>query len=514
MAAVSAIDSSICGAMNFFFRADASASIGAGHVMRCIALAQALQDQGREITFVSRCDSDPLKQRMRDEGFSLIPVDRICPDPSDLKNTLSILKNHITDQKTWLVLDGYHFTPEYQKAIREEGFRLLVIDDMNHLPHYHANILLNQNIHARDLNYHCDEDTTLLLGTSYVLLRREFLKYRNFKRQIPDRAKNVLVTLGGSDPDNVTLNVIEALKLLKDLDISVRIIIGPANPRQEFLHRSLDSVRFAAEVLVNPNNMPELMAWADIAISAGGSTCWELAFMGVPIIALILTDNQKAVAEGIAKEGFGVNLGWHNNFDMEVASGEIKTLIQASDRRLDMVQKGQVRIKAPGRDHVCKEIFARSISIKPVKESDCNLIWQWANDQDVRNSAFCSDMILLEDHKKWFHLKMNDPQSYQFVGYDGSNQPIGQIRFDEICEREYDVDVSIDKRFRKKGYGSELVKQAIRELWNVADVDVIHSHVKLGNSASKTIFLSAGFISEKDIIIKNTLCLHFVWTRR
>jgi UDP-2,4-diacetamido-2,4,6-trideoxy-beta-L-altropyranose hydrolase len=500
--------------MNLYVRADADARMGTGHIMRCIAPAQAWQDQGGEITFISHCESDALKETIQSEGFRFIAFDHVCPDASDLKSTLSILKNESVDHKNWLVLDGYHFTPEYQKAIRDEGIHLLVIDDMNHLPHYHADILLNQNIHAPDLKYHCDEDTTLLLGTRYVLLRREFLKYREFKRQVPDRAKNILVTLGGADPDNVTLKVIEALKLLDVPDISARIIIGPANPHQETLRMAIASAHFEAELLINPLNMPELMAWADMAISAAGSTCWELAFMGVPIMALILADNQKAVAEGISKEGFAVNLGWYKTFDEKITSGKINTLIQSKDRRLNMVQKGQALTSASGRDHLCERILTRSISIKLAKESDCELIWHWANDQEVRNSAFCSDMILFEDHKKWFYSKIHDPQSYQFVGYDGRNRAIGQIRFDELSDREYDVDVSIDKRFREKGCGSELIKQAIRELLNVAAVDVIHSHVKFGNSASKYVFLSAGFIREKDTIIKNTACLHFVWKRK
>jgi len=250
-----------------------------------------------------------------------------------------------------------------------------------------------------------------------------------------------------------------------------------------------------------------------LAISAGGSTCWELAFMGVPIMVLMLADNQKSAAERISKEGFAVSLGWHKTFDEKIKSEEINTLIQSKDRRLNMGQKGQALIRATGRNHLCERIFASSISIKPAKESDCELIWHWVNDQDVRNSAFCSDLIPFEDHKKWFHSKINEPQSYQFVGYDGSNQPIGQIRFDELSAREYDVDISIDKRFRERGYGSELIKQAIRELLNFTNVDIIQSYVKLSNSASKYVFLKAGFIRENDTIINNFECIHLIWKR-
>jgi len=253
--------------MHLYVRADANSIIGTGHIMRCIALAQAWQDQRGEVTFISCCESGSLKERIQGEGFSLYPIDVVCPDPSDLRITLSILESDITDQRKWLVLDGYHFTPAYQKAIREAGIHLLVIDDMNHLPQYHADILLNQNIHSPELTYHCDEDTVLLMGTQYVLLRREFLRYRNFKRQIPERARNILVTLGGADPDNVTLRVLEALKLLEDPDIEVKIVSGPANPHRDALNEAMSSIHFKAELPINPKGMPELMAWADMAIS-------------------------------------------------------------------------------------------------------------------------------------------------------------------------------------------------------------------------------------------------------
>lgn len=326
--------------MQLHIRADADGKIGAGHIMRCIALAQAWQDQGGEVTFISHCESDALKERIQSEGFRFIALAHASPDPYDLQFTLSTLKSESVNQKNWLVLDGYHFTPEYQKAIRDEGIRLLVIDDMNHLPHYHADILLNQNIHAPDLKYHCDKDTTLLIGTRYVLLRREFLKYRDFKRQIPDRAKNILVTLGGADPDNVTLKVIEALKLLNEPDIQARIIIGPANPHQEMLRKAIAPANFKAELLTNLPNMPELMVWADLAISAGGSTCWELAFMGVPFLAIVLAENQRSIVFILDTKKVAINCGDGNKSTTEKFSKSFSNILCNKEERSLMSSQG------------------------------------------------------------------------------------------------------------------------------------------------------------------------------
>ncbi len=336
--------------MNLYIRADADSKIGIGHIMRCIALAQAWQNRGGNVTFISRCKSIPLKQKIQEEGFNLVPLDGVCPDPTDLKSILEVLKeNQTVNTENWFVLDGYHFTPYYQKAIHDTGMQLLVIDDMNHLIHYHADIIINQNSHARELTYNCAEDTILLKGASYVFLRREFLKYRSFKRQIPECAKNILVSLGGADPDNVTKKVIQALNLLSSkLQMEINIVVGPANLHKEQIKSALESTGLNYNLLVNPSDMVDLMADADLAISAGGGTYWELAYMGVPSIMIILAENQKAGAEELGKARIVLNLGWHNSLSIESLAQAIFSTAISAQARLDMIQKGRDLIDGNG----------------------------------------------------------------------------------------------------------------------------------------------------------------------
>jgi len=338
-----------------FIRTDSTVSIGTGHIMRCIALGQAWQDRGGQVIFLSRCESETLRERIIQEGFQFIAIENSHPDPSDLGHMLGIVKQHKTQNpkpKTWVVLDGYHFTPEYQKAIRDEGCHLLVIDDMNHLPHYHADILLNQNIHAPDIKYYCDEDTTLLLGTQYVLLRRQFLKYRDFKRQIPERAKNIFVTLGGADPDNVTLKVIEAIKLLNNPNIEVRVVVGPSNLHVAEIKNAMVFAPCPMNCIENAGNMPDLMVWADVAISAGGSTCWEIVFMGLPVILLVLAGNQQDIAKRLTEAGVALNLGWFEQVSglhiVEALSG----LLNNRSQRQQMSNSGRTLVDGTGSEKV------------------------------------------------------------------------------------------------------------------------------------------------------------------
>ena len=104
--------------MNLLIRADAHHKIGNGHIMRCFALGQNYKAQGGSVTFLSYCDSSSLRQRILDEGFEFIPIDKSSPDPSDLDMVLKNISeiNQRKPNDIWFVLDGYHFDSEYQQS--------------------------------------------------------------------------------------------------------------------------------------------------------------------------------------------------------------------------------------------------------------------------------------------------------------------------------------------------------------------------------------------------------------
>jgi len=334
-------------------RADATTQIGTGHLMRCIALAQAWQDSGGRITFLSDCQSDVLRRHIIDEGFSFIPIKKRHPDPQDLTITLenlSAMSNQALPKK-WLVIDGYHFTTDYQKEIKESGYHLLVIDDYNHLPYYHADILLNQNINAHNLKYLCDADTIKLFGCTYTLLRQEFLKYKGLRREVPEKANKILVTLGGADPDNVTLSIIEAIKKLNDSTLDVKVVVGPANPNLKILKKTIHQMPSSIQLL-HEANMPDLMQWSDIAISGGGSTCWELSFMGVPFFIIVMAQNQEGIAIGLDNAKVASSCGWFSQLSLHIISKQLKKLINDRKSRKKYSEKGRGLVDGLGAERI------------------------------------------------------------------------------------------------------------------------------------------------------------------
>ena len=261
-----------------------------------------------EVIFLSACDAPVIEDRLKKEGMSVLHIRQSVGTSGDADKTARIAHEQGAD---WVVVDGYHFGAEYQKTIKDAGLSLLFIDDYGHAEHYYADIVLNQNIYAdMSLYKNYESYTRFQLGINYVLLRREFLKYSDWHRDIPDVARKILITLGGSDPDNVTLKVIDAVKTVEIDGLEAKVVVGGANPYFDLLHETVkDLSNFT--LIKNADNMPELMAWADVAISAGGSTCWELAFMGLPSILCPIAENQKIITQELYKirAALGLPLG-------------------------------------------------------------------------------------------------------------------------------------------------------------------------------------------------------------
>ena len=335
-------------------RADASTQIGSGHLMRCLALAQAWKDAGGEVTFITACQGEGLLERLRDAEFDIKLLSSAYPDIADWNSTRDILSGHPGAR---VVLDGYHFDEVYQHQVIQAGHPLLVIDDNAHLKHYYADIVLNQNLHTEQLHYSCEPYTRLLLGTRYVLLRREFLAWKKERhREIPEVARRVLVTLGGGDPDNNTLKVIQALQEVGLPDLEATVVIGASNPHAGILEQAAKQSCIPIRLVRDAKNMPKLIAWADVAVSGGGTTAWELLFMGAPSLFLIVADNQRYIAEYIGNQGFGKNLGMAQNISTESLTEAITSLAKESNLRATISRKARQLVDGQGARRVVRSM--------------------------------------------------------------------------------------------------------------------------------------------------------------
>jgi UDP-2,4-diacetamido-2,4,6-trideoxy-beta-L-altropyranose hydrolase len=334
-------------------RADSTPEIGSGHVMRCLALAQAWQKSGGNVTFVSHLPNPALRARLLAEQCELAPVETPHPSADDWKVLGEVIRGRT---RPAIVLDGYNFDPEYQKRVRETGNTVLVLDDIVLHPRYECDFVLNQNVNAERLQYPTAQGTRLLLGSTYAMLRTEFLVCRERERLIPDAAQRVLVTLGGSDPDNVTGVVVDAIRRIVSPELQVRIVIGPDNPNAEQLcSQHGDRLEF-----IRSANMPELMMWADVAISAAGSTSWELALLGVPSLLITVAENQAGIGAGMAEHGAAVSLGQHDELNPDELARTVEAVLHDRDLRQRLSDAGRALIDGQGAYRVAAELRARA----------------------------------------------------------------------------------------------------------------------------------------------------------
>lgn len=139
-------------------------------------------------------------------------------------------------------------------------------------------------------------------------------------------------------------------------------------------------------------------------------------------------------------------------------------------------------------------MFAGKTKLRHAITDDCELLWKWANDPVVRQSAFDSRYIKWEDHQAWFSNKQNDPNCYHYIAFNGQNVPIGQIRFD-IKGSMAEIDYSLDRNFRNRGLGTTFLKAGIDRFRSEMNEDIeIRGNVKKGNISSIRVFQNNGFI--------------------
>ena len=490
-------------------RADASIAIGTGHMMRCLALAQAWQDSGGVCVFVMADSTSAIAARLKAEYMELISV-RASRNPlQELKAVAEIARHY---SAKWVVIDGYQFDSEYQRALSRAGVKVLCIDDSGTVEHYSSDIVLNQNLHASRALYRSREARTrLLLGPRYALLRREFSASRSFKREIPPRAHKVLVTMGGSDPDNVTLRIIEALNLSKSGDLQVTIVVGGSNPHFSSLQHATKSFP-GMRLLRDAPNMLQFMTWADVAISAAGTTCWEMCLVGLPAILIDLAENQRPVAEELHRQQIAIHAGSTATVDPSRIVGQLTALLDSPERRGDMSRRGQLLVDGRGAERVIRSMRGVELRLRRVEERDCKLLWEWSNDPSVRKVSFSTDFIPWKRHLEWFRSKLDNKNVVHYLVINKSDLPVGQVRF-ELDGPSAVMSLSLASEFRGAGYGSSIMAMTTDELFRSTDVKIIHAYVKLDNEASLKLFATAGFSQEATVAIQGREAVHFVLER-
>lgn len=280
-----------------YIRTDSNNKIATGHVMRCISIAKAMKKNNEEVIFITAdANSEEL---ITSNGFKVICLNSKW---NDLNYEIEILIDIILKNKIEKILiDSYFVTKDYLESLKKYT-KLIYIDDLD-LFTYPVNLLINYNgSHKKfmyDANYN-NTDIKILKGYKYVPLRKEF---QDVSTSVKNDVTSILFTMGGSDENNLTLEFIKSIiKYKKYNNIKFNIVVGRFNNNFNELKKIVYDIP-NINLHYNVNNMSKIMLESDIAISAGGTTLFELCSCGIPTISFIIADNQEDGTKNLESEG-------------------------------------------------------------------------------------------------------------------------------------------------------------------------------------------------------------------
>jgi len=345
----------------------------------------------------------------------------------------------------------------------------------------------------------------LLLGPRYAMLRREFRQWRTWQREIPATGRKILVTMGGSDPNNLTTRVIEAIRQLSNPSLETVVLVGGSNPH--FCSVEALIQKESMRLITDASNVPEWMTWADVAVSGAGTTFWEMCFLGLPGILLVLAENQKNVAAAADKMGIAWSLGRGTEVSASVIAGKLAELLNSADQRTSQSEKGRKLVDGRGAERVVA--FLSDLELRRTVESDREVFWQWANDPETRAASFRSNGISWEEHAKWFRAKLADPKAILYTATNKAGLPVGEVRY-QIEGKRAVLSISLGSRFRGCGWGQKILTVGTERLFEESEVDFIDAYVKPTNETSLKLFAGAGFLRFPPEVIEGQEGVHLV----
>ncbi|KAB0499757.1 UDP-2,4-diacetamido-2,4,6-trideoxy-beta-L-altropyranose hydrolase [Pseudomonas vancouverensis] len=484
--------------MRVLIRADASPTIGSGHIARCLTLARVLRRQGSHVAFACRVLPNHRLDALRAEGFETFALPGRYPDEDPdqaiesmlpWQADIAALASVLADQPAfdWVIVDHYGLDHHWQSAARRWATHIAAVDDLATRT-YSVDLLLNQNLSGTADAYRSllPQGCRTLFGPRHALLRDEFCCPAI---EIKPVARRVLVNFGGFDAAMQTRHAMLALQDFHELEVD--FVAGAENPawdRMQSLVESRPNWRLHRFV----DNFYQMMTEADLFIGAGGGTSWERAALGLPTICIAVSNNQQANGEVMAASGCHVFMGARDQVSVEQLRQAVGFVACNQGLRQSLAQRSRLLVDGRGVQRVAAALAGAVLTVRPATLEDAQLLFKGRNAEAVRHSSLDSRLIDWPTHLAWLTASLGNADRLLLIA-EADDGPVGVLRYDL---HGVDAEVSIYLFEDRLGLGwsrSLLARGEAFALAHWPHLQSLSARVLPTNQASLKVFGDAGF---------------------
>ena len=466
------------------FRCDASPSIGAGHAMRCLATAETLAWASWGVEFVSAAGTVEAAPAI---GYAGIPIRPATPGNLVGANLV--------------VFDHYGIDAAEEGRMAGDLPVRVAFDDAPSRQH-DVDILIDPTPEriAADYRQRVRNDTLVLAGVSYAQLRRSWRAQRVAalaRRKEVGPARRILVSMGATDPGNATIKVLAALAAT-NLDLDVDVVLGAGAPHSRAVKAAMGD---RGRLHVNPTDLPRLVADADIAVGAAGSSCFERACLGLPSIIVVLADNQVELSKAFAKAGAARVVTGADLQEPAALGRIIAELVENDEGRVAMTVAGAKLADGRGALRFLlalaggQQTGSHTVTLRLAEAFDSDWLLALQSRPETRRFALNPQVPSKTEHAAWYERAMENPDRLlAIVVCDGVSG--GMIRIDRSASKEasFEVSIAIAPELHGRGLGGATLS-LLRQV--VPSADLIAS-VLPENHASRSLFTRAGYCKESE----------------
>lgn len=479
------------------FRADASPEIGAGHVMRCLALANILSGFDCKSVFAVSPETPATVPALGRAGHEIQIVDATA---ENLAETLTRRFADAVDSPVdWIVIDHYGIDRGSESAFRNLARNIMVIDDLADRPH-DCDLLLDQGPGRSPNDYDglVPAHAYVLAGPGYALLDPSYGDFRDRNLTgASDKRGGIFVSFGATDPRNFTLRGLDALEG-SAVAGPVNVVLGAAAPHREEVSTRLKSWGTEATLHIDTAEIIPLLADSFLAIGAGGVSALERCCCGVPSVIAVTADNQRAAAAGMRAAGAAQLIDLD---DITGASNTIADFAAQPDRLARIAAAGKLLCDGRGGRRIAMTLVPERLAngvpvrLRPAAEDDEHAIREWQRLPGSRRFARNPEVPDAATHAAWMKATLNDPEVLLNI-IECESRAVGVLRLDRRPDRgclpAFEVSILIDPDQHRAGIGKAGLALARRLVPGVVILAAIHRD----NAPSLSLFRGAGYIAD------------------